>query len=170
MAGTANDEGTSGYGCSPDGCTVANTRDNSLDANSCWSCKSDLVGGDGKWCVSYIFGRPQNIVRVDIAFYNGTANVRKLDVYTDGEIHTQIESSGLTLDYQEFAITTEQTDELVLCLAGWPSNLDTWLSMTEVGTGGFITSFVWECFNTHGMNFTQQRERLKHTIGIPKYE
>ena len=119
-----------------------NTRDSSLDANSRWSCKGDLVEGDGGCCIEYYFEEPQDIVRVDIAFHKGTENIRTLNVYNNGELHTQIESSGSTFEYQEFAINTDETADLSLCLDDYESNTDMWLSITEVGTGSFKYALV----------------------------
>lgn len=134
VTATAFDERTSDPGCSPDGCTAENTRDSSLDANSRWSCRGDLVGGDGGCCVEYSFEEPQDIVRMDIAFHRGAENVRTLDVFNNGEFLSQIESSGSTLGYQEFVVNTDETAGLSLCLADPETNTRTWLSMTEVGT------------------------------------
>ncbi|CAN0537357.1 unnamed protein product, partial [Scytosiphon promiscuus] len=73
---------------SPDGCTPENTRDTSLDANSRWSCKGDLVEGNGGCCIDYSFEEPQDIVSLDIAFHRGTDRTRTLDVYENGDFHS----------------------------------------------------------------------------------
>lgn len=132
MEAVAFDERTAGSGCSPDGCTAENTRDDSLDANSRWSCKGDLVKGGGRCCIEYSFVEPQDIVNMNIAFHKGTERTRALDVYNNGDLFTEIESSGSTNGYQGFVLDSDETADLTLCLDDSMSGSD-WLSITEVG-------------------------------------
>lgn len=128
-----HDRRTSGNGCSPYGCVPENTRDKSRANNSRWSCKGDLVEypGDGCW-IHYYFDEPQDIVEMRIAFYKGTKETRTLNVYDNGNFHSQIESSGETEGYQTFYLDTNETADLNLYLDDYESNPDMWLSIKEV--------------------------------------
>ncbi|CAM9277364.1 unnamed protein product [Laminaria digitata] len=68
---------------------------------------------------------------MNIAFHRGTDRTQVLDVYDNGKLHSQIESSGLTNDYQEFALNSDETADLTLCLDDSASDSE-WLSITEV--------------------------------------
>ena len=166
VAATAFDKRTSGHGCSPDGCTAENTRDSNLDANSRWSCRGNLVKGRGGCCIKYYFEEPQDIVRLNVAFHRGTENIRTLNVYNNGEFHTQIESSGATLEYQEFAVNTDETADLSLCLDDPESNTRTWLSITEVGAGSFACIAIESCCSY----FSKKTEPLGFTSSIHSWE
>ena len=134
MFASGYDTRTSGNGCSPDGCTPENTRDNNLDANSRWSCQGDSLDDDdinGCW-LDYYFDEPQDIVRMRIAFHKGNENTRSLDVYEDGHYHSTITSSGSTLGYQNFLLDTDKTNRIRLRLDRYSTNTDVWLSITEV--------------------------------------
>ena len=72
-----------------------------------------------------------------IAFHNGTVRTRLLNVYDNGDFHSQIESSGLTNGFQEFALNSDETAVITLCLDDSMSDAE-WLSITEVGAGGNI--------------------------------
>ena len=132
---SAFDTRTSGSGCSPDGCRPENTRDDSLDANSRWSCRGILVDGNEGCCIVYYFDEPQDIVTMNIAFHRGTVRTRLLNVYDNGDFHSQIESSGLTNDFQAFALNSDETADITLCLDDSMSDTE-WLSITEVGNEG----------------------------------
>ena len=117
-----------------DYCDPNNTLDKSLSINSRWSCKGDILDDDDEGCwIEYYFGEPQDIVKVKIAFYKGTENTRKLNVYGNGVYHSQIESSGTTNGYQSFYLDTDETEKLTFHLDHWESNPSMWLSITEVG-------------------------------------
>ena len=138
---SAFDERTEGFGCSPDGCTADNTRDGNLDANSRWSCKGDLVeADDGLCCVKYSFEDPQNIARMEMAFYKGTERTRTLNVYDNGDFHSQIQSSGSSIDFEKFALNTDETVNLTICLDNPNSIGDEWLSITEVSVLQYETA------------------------------
>ena len=113
-------------GCDPDGCVPENTRDRSRAANSRWSCEGDDC------CITYSFEEPQDIVSMRIAFHLGNERTRTLDVYDNGDHHSEITSSGNTLGYETFYLNTDETEDLKLCLDG---DDDEWLSITEVGRG-----------------------------------
>ncbi|CAN0416624.1 unnamed protein product, partial [Laminaria digitata] len=120
---------------SPDGCIPDNTRDNDLDANSRWSCQANSLDSsdddEGCW-IDYDFDEPQDIVRIRIAFHKGDQNPTWLDVYDNGDYHSTIESSGSTLEYQNFFLNTDETDTIRLQLGNFDGSDDTWLSITEV--------------------------------------
>ena len=113
-------------GCDPDGCVPENTRDGSRAANSRWSCEGDDC------CITYSFEEPQDIVSMRIAFHLGNERTRTLDVFDNGDHHSEITSSGNTLGYETFYLNTDETEDLKLCLDG---DDDEWLSITEVGRG-----------------------------------
>ena len=142
VAASAFDERTTGYGCGPDGCTPENTRDGNLDDNSRWSCKGDLIEDDGGCCIEYFFGEPQDILRLDIAFYKGTERTRTLNVYGNDEFLVQIEASGASDEYEAFALDSYQITDLTLCLDEPESTGDDWISITEVGFRFFRSRIV----------------------------
>lgn len=131
---SAFDERTSGSGCSPNGCTPGNTRDNSLDANSRWSCSGNLVEGDGGCCIEYSFEEPQDIVDMNIAFHRGTRRTRTLNVFDNGDFHSQIVSSGSTNGFEAFVLNSDETADITLCLDDSASD-SVFLSITEVSAG-----------------------------------
>lgn len=128
---TGLDARTSGSGCSPSGCIPENTRDNNLEANSRWSCSGRLVDGNEDCCIEYSFDEPQDIVNLNIAFTRGTERTRLLNVFDNGNFLSQIESSGLTDDFEEFVLNSDETAELTLCLDDSRPDSE-FLSITEV--------------------------------------
>lgn len=92
---------------------------------------------------SNTFAEPQDIVGLAIAFYKGAERAQTLNVYDNGNLYHQITSSGLSDGYQEFALSSDDTAALKLCLDDSGPNGDEWLSITEVGHEIFSTiSFV----------------------------
>lgn len=121
------DERTSGFGCSPDGCVAANTRDGSLFSR--WSCKEDLLGGIN--CeITYTFGEPQDIAVMRIAFYKGSQRTRRLKVKVNGSTDSIIESSGQTDNFEDFELETIDTNEVTFEALGLRG--EDWISFTEV--------------------------------------
>ena len=128
---TANayDTRTSGYGCAPDGCEAANTRDG--DFSTRWSCMEDLL--DGKNCeITYTFEEPQDIVRILIAFYKGDERTRELKVKINGSGQYVINSSGETTEFESFEINADETETLTLEGLDLPGK--GWIAITEVDT------------------------------------
>ncbi|CAN0279349.1 unnamed protein product [Ascophyllum nodosum] len=126
---TANayDTRTSGYGCAPDGCEAANTRDG--DFSTRWSCMEDLL--DGKNCeITYTFEEPQDIVRILIAFYKGDERTRELKVKINGSGQYVINSSGETTEFESFEINADETETLTLEGLDLPGK--GWIAITEV--------------------------------------
>ncbi len=74
--------GESGCGeAGGDGCAPQNTRDGiSSDIESRWSCASKLVEGEGPCQIEYTFAEPQDIVDIQVAFWNGNERIRTLKV------------------------------------------------------------------------------------------
>ena len=128
VGANAYDDRTSGAGCSPDGCTPENTRDGSRTSNSRWSCKEDLEDENCK--ITYYFEEAQDIVRMRIAFHKGNENQRWLRVKLNGSTHSTIESSGETLGYQNFALNSDETEDLSLEAVSLDG--DEWISIKEV--------------------------------------
>lgn len=145
---SAFDERTSEFGCSPHGCTAENTRDNNLDVSSRWSCKGDLVGGEGGCCIEYVFEEPQDIVSLGIAFYKGTERPRTLNVYNNGNLYDQVVSSGSSDGLQEFALGSDDTADLMLCLDLSDYNGGDWLSITEVRLEKFQNHCICFVYNS----------------------
>ena len=116
-------------------CIRDSTRDNNREANSRWSCQGDGLDSsdddEGCW-IDYYFDEPQDIIRVRIAFHQGTSRTRTLDVYDNGDFHSTITSSGTTNGYQNFLLNTDETYNIRLRLNNFSSNSDVWLSLTEV--------------------------------------
>ena len=118
--------------CDPFSCCCENTMDGRRSPNSRWSCKG------GGCCITYYFSlEPQDIVIMRIAFHKGDERTRTLDVYDNGDHHSEITSSGNTLGYERFYLNTVDTEEIKLCLDG---DEDEWLSITEVR---------WKCLEPH---------------------
>lgn len=123
----AFDSRTSDTGCAPIGCVAVNTRDSSLSSR--WSCKGDLL--DGESCeITFNFEEPQEIVRMDIAFYNGTERTRLLEVEVNGSKNSEIESSGTTDGLENFELDADEVETLTLTSLGLAGN--EWISVTEV--------------------------------------
>ncbi|CAM9850942.1 unnamed protein product [Ascophyllum nodosum] len=123
----AFDSRTSGTGCAPIGCVAVNTRDSSLSSR--WSCKGDLL--DGESCeITFNFEEPQDIVRMDIAFYKGTERTRLLEVEVNGSKNSEVESSGTTDGLENFELDTDEVETLTLKSLGL--DRDEWISITEV--------------------------------------
>ena len=70
---------------------------------------------------------------MNIAFYKGTERNRTLQVYDNDIFHSQITSSGSTHGYEKFALDSDETADLTLCLDDSAPNSE-WLSITEVCT------------------------------------
>lgn len=115
-----------------DACIPENTLDQSTNAYSRWSCKGDLVEDGGGCWIRYHFEDPTDLVEMRIAFYRGTEGIRTLNVYSNGDYHSTIQSSGNTNGYQSFDLGTDETESILLRLDDYESNPHEWLSITEV--------------------------------------
>lgn len=69
---------------------------------------------------------------MQIAFHKGDERTRTLDVFDNGDYRSTIASSGSTLGYQSFDLSTDETEDIKLCLEDPNMNKDVWLSITEV--------------------------------------
>lgn len=68
-------------GCQEDGCTPALCRDGiSTGTESRWGCAQKLVPDGGVCELEFTFEDPQNVVEVQVAFYNGDKRSRTLQV------------------------------------------------------------------------------------------
>ncbi|CAN0344950.1 unnamed protein product, partial [Scytosiphon promiscuus] len=118
-----------------DGCKPDNTRDGSTSGNSRWSCQGEILDSyyyDEGCCITYCFEEPQDIVKIEIAFHQGTSRTRTLDVFDNHNKHSTISSSGKTNDFESYDLYTDETEELKLCVNDPKWNTDVWLSITEV--------------------------------------
>ena len=83
-AGTSNGE----VGCGEvggDGCAPQNTRDGIIsDIESRWSCSPKLLGDNGLCQIEYNFAEPQDIVDIQVAFWQGGERTRTLKVCWSG--------------------------------------------------------------------------------------
>ena len=127
MSANAFDERTSGSSCPPDGCVAANTRDGSLSTR--WSCKKDL--NDGRNCeITFDFQEPQDIELIRVAFFKGDERTREVKVEVNGSQRAVIESSGETLDFEDFELTADEATTVSLESLGLSGS--EWISLTEV--------------------------------------
>ncbi|CBJ28703.1 expressed unknown protein [Ectocarpus siliculosus] len=61
------------------GCTATNTRDGIVsDIESTWSCATHLVPDEGPCPIMFTFAEPQNIVDIQVAFWNDNERVSTL--------------------------------------------------------------------------------------------
>ena len=121
------DSRTSGAGCTPIGCVAANTRDSCLSSR--WSCKGDLL--DGESCeITFNFEEPQDIMRMDIAFYKGTERTRLLEVEVNGSSNSELVSSGTTDGLESFELDADEVETVTLRSCSLDGN--EWISLTEV--------------------------------------
>lgn len=120
-------------GCPPLGCVAENTRDKSLDPVSRWSCKYSLENEPCELCFELI-DEPQDVVRLDIAFYKGNIRQRTFEVTTEddkGATDTVLfTSSGDTLEFGSCDLYSDETVKICMTPAG--DDLKEWLSITEV--------------------------------------
>lgn len=120
-------------GCDPSGCTADLTRDLNLNGTSRWSCKFDLESTPCQlW---YSFEDPQDIVRLEIAFYKGDERTRAFSVTTfndfgSSSFNYEFVSSGGTLDYELFEINSSGVLEMFI--TPLDPNFNDWLSIVEV--------------------------------------
>ena len=141
----AFDERTSDAGCTPNGCIPENTRDNNRGANSRWSCRGALVGGNGGCRINYNFGHRQDIHSLRLAFHQGTERTLTLNVMVDGELYSRIESSGETDTYQTFDLGTERTSTISLNHDDFANRPNEWVSLTEVSQNTHLHFFHGVC-------------------------
>lgn len=67
-----------------DGCAAANTHDGIIsDIESRWSCATMLVPDEGPCQIAFSFADPQDIVNIQVAFWEGNERTRTLDVSVD---------------------------------------------------------------------------------------
>lgn len=128
----AYDDSTGDDGCTPNGCIPENTRDNNRGANSRWSCRGTLVGGNGGCRIEYNFGERQDIHSLRIAYHEGTERTLTLNVMVDGNLFTTIESSGTTDAFQIFPLDTMNTMTIGLNHDDFANRPNEWVSLTEV--------------------------------------
>ena len=127
------DEKISESGCSPNGCVPANTRDGSLSSR--WSCSESLLD-DAQCEIIYGFDEPQAISIMRIAFYKGSESTRRLEVKINGSTNSEIESSGLTDQFEDFDLNVDKVGEISLETVGlgvseWISLLEVWVNFTD---------------------------------------
>eukprot|EP00752_Nemacystus_decipiens_P006549 g5897.t1 len=116
------------YGCPPDGCVAANTRDGLLSDESRWSC-SPFIDPSGSGCtITYTLGDVQYLGDMRIALYKGNTRTRIIDIYVDDVKITTWTSSGKTAGFESVELGTQgQVIELHGVLAE-----SEWLSILEV--------------------------------------
>ncbi|CAM9574002.1 unnamed protein product [Ectocarpus sp. 12 AP-2014] len=70
-----------------DGCAAIKAHDGIIsDIESRWSCATMLVPDEGPCQIEFSFADPQDIVNIQVAFWEGNERTRTLDVYVDGEL------------------------------------------------------------------------------------
>ena len=128
------DERTSGSGCPPNGCLPANTRDGLLSSR--WSCRERLLDDDVQCEIIYVFDDAQAISVMRIAFYQGSQRTRRLEVKINGSTNSEIESSGLTDQFEDFDLNVDKVGEISLTTVGLGVNQ--WISLLEVWTNYYM--------------------------------
>lgn len=70
------------HGCNEDGCVPELTRDGItlVEAESRWSCKSKLVPHGKPCAIEFKFADPQDLKRVEVAFFKGDQRSRTVKV------------------------------------------------------------------------------------------
>lgn len=70
------------HGCNEDGCVPELTRDGitAVEAESRWSCKSKLVPHGKPCAIEFKFADPQDLKRVEVAFFKGDQRSRTVKV------------------------------------------------------------------------------------------
>lgn len=64
-----------------DGCAAELTRDGiATEIESRWSCATKIVPGGGACQIEYVFGEPQDVVDIQVAFWKGNERTRTLEV------------------------------------------------------------------------------------------
>ncbi|CAN0440595.1 unnamed protein product, partial [Pylaiella littoralis] len=116
-----------------DGCAPANTRDGiSSEAESRWSCATKLVEDEGPCVIGYIFGEPQDIIDIQVAFFKGDERTRTIDVHFDGvRVHTHESYAGSTFN----TIGVSGTGVTTVALESKDLLPTDWISMIEVRFG-----------------------------------
>ena len=103
-----------------------NTRDGSLSTR--WSCSENL--NDGRNCeITFDFNEPQDIELMRIAFFKGDERTREIKVEVNGSRRVVIESSGETLDFEDFQLTADEATTVTL--EGLGLSGSEWISLTE---------------------------------------
>ncbi|CAM9406095.1 unnamed protein product, partial [Discosporangium mesarthrocarpum] len=130
--------GADNNGCTVDGvdgCRPELTRDFELnfDPNSRWSC-SESLGVDT--CQLYFdFGSPVELINVRIGFHKGDQRKRTIKFW-NGDVGDEslgtYTSSGSTLGYDVFPVTTDSKNVHRLTIQGRKLKEDEWLSITKV--------------------------------------
>ncbi|CAM9907104.1 unnamed protein product [Pylaiella littoralis] len=123
--------GMSGCGeAEGDGCAPANTRDGiSSDIESRWSCAMELVEDEGPCVIEYTFGEPQDIMDIQVAFWNEEERIRTLDVHFGGvRVHTHESYAGSAFD----PIGVSGTGVITVALESKDLLPSEWISILEV--------------------------------------
>ncbi|CAM9310619.1 unnamed protein product, partial [Ectocarpus fasciculatus] len=112
-----------------DGCAPANTRDGISDeAESRWSCASEIVPDGGPCQIEYVFGEPQNIEDIQVAVWKGDERTRTLEVYFDDALYDTHESyAGSTfnsLGVSATGVTTVMLESVGLLEEEWISLIE----------------------------------------------
>ncbi|CAB1119192.1 unnamed protein product [Ectocarpus sp. CCAP 1310/34] len=116
------------YGCPPDGCVAANTRDGDMSDESRWSCRPSLDASGSGCSITFTLEKVEYLGDIRIALYKGDTRTRTIDMYVDGRHITTWTSSGTTTGFESVLLMDQgQVVELVGDL-----NDDEWLSILEV--------------------------------------
>ncbi|CAM9353796.1 unnamed protein product, partial [Sphacelaria rigidula] len=134
VSANAWDTRTEGYGCKPSGCIAGNVLDDSIEADSRWSCRGKLFASDsddeGDTCkLTFVFDAPQDVQEMRMALWKGDRRIRSVNVWVDGHLVTTLESSGETEGYEDYTLIAMQVTSIVLEYDGPRQD---WISITEV--------------------------------------
>lgn len=81
-----------------------------------------------------------DIEQIRIAFHKGDQRTSRMKVWLNGSPYTLIESSGETLDFEDFLLEAKGVKKVMLEALGMPG--DGWISITEVRAGDVFAFFV----------------------------
>ncbi|CAN0436247.1 unnamed protein product [Pylaiella littoralis] len=113
-----------------DGCAPANTRDGiSSEIESRWSCAMKLVADEGPCVIEYTFGKPQDILDIQVAFWQRDEHTRTIDIHFDGvRVHTHESYAGSTFN----TIGVSGTGVTTVALEAKDLLPTDWISILEV--------------------------------------
>lgn len=132
--------------CDVPGCLHETPPDGSHVDYVCWICEDDTSDFEGnRPSLMSSFGEPQDLVEMRIEFYDGHDSNQVLELYANGEYHSEIEITDDTTGYRTFDVNTKNTSELTIYGDHPETYADMWLYIREVRPGGSSTQYTLVC-------------------------
>ncbi|CAM9234491.1 unnamed protein product, partial [Laminaria digitata] len=117
-------------GCMVDGCAPALTRDGIIaDVQSRWSCNPSIVPDGGLCEIEFVFEEPQDVMSVQVAFWQGEERTRTLEATIDGVVIGEFDSFPGSV-FNAFEIKGTDVHTVKLTSTGITRN--EWISLIEV--------------------------------------